>query len=195
MEEGLDPLDLAKIVEARQKDSDASPTEQEHTINLHPTNKDTQTHSAVTETHGYEEEALSSHDLVKLVEARLEDSGLDQGENTTTPERENSVSAVDNIEQQNHHQNTNGIVQLPRLERSSANRMPHVQPGAYPSGGNFQGIEENYGTEETHIEPATTPTPAIEPENGNSGLAVANLVEDEMAAQGSAPGSRLQSGK
>ncbi|CAB9525303.1 LRR receptor-like serine threonine-protein kinase [Seminavis robusta] len=206
MEEGLDPLDLAKIAETRLRDSDASPTDQGRTIALYPTT--TQAASPVTGTHGYEEETnISPLDLAKIVEARLQDSG----ENSATPEVDNSQSAVDNIEQQSHHQeqkvsnststgdanriglaDTNvirvdmvqadgnhGILNLPRLERSTANRRPQLQPGAYPSGGNFHATEENQETAVTHIEPAMTQPPTIEPEN----LAVANLVEDETTAQ------------
>ncbi|CAB9511118.1 Leucine Rich Repeat [Seminavis robusta] len=212
-EETLDPLDLAKIVEARLKDSDDNPAVQERAKNLHPTNKGLQATSVGPETQGYEEEGLSPLDLAKIVEARLQDSSLDQGENTTTPEWGNSPPAVDTIEQQNHQepklsdmsgtgeanriglvdtnvapddtvQNDDNFGNMPPLERTTANRRAQVLPGAFPSGGNSQAGEEDLETTEmTRIEPATTQPPTIEPENGNSGLAVANLVdEDEYIA-------------
>ncbi|CAB9513394.1 hypothetical protein SEMRO_589_G171620.1 [Seminavis robusta] len=179
MEEGLDPLDLAKIVEARLRDSGASPAEQECTTNLNPTTAVPQAASAMTGTHRSHKESISSLDLAKIVEDRLQDSG--QCENITTQEGGNSPStaAVGTIiEQQNRHleqkvsnnssttttgeanriglsdtnvvpvdtvqsDGSHEILHLPRLERSSANRRrPQSQPGAYPSGGNFQGIEE-----------------------------------------------------
>ncbi|CAB9517931.1 expressed unknown protein [Seminavis robusta] len=97
-----------------------------------------------------------------------------------------NVAWVDTIQNYDNH----GIMPLPRLGRSTANSRAQVQPGAYPGGGDFQGIEENLETAETHIEPATEALdllgfrpPTIEPENDNSGLVVANLVEDETAPQ------------
>ncbi|CAB9506895.1 LRR receptor-like serine threonine-protein kinase [Seminavis robusta] len=75
-----------------------------------------------------------------------------------------------------------GIMPLPRLERTTANRRPQVQPGAFPSG-EFQATEENLEPAETHIEPTTAQPPRIEPEIDNSGLAVANLVQDETIPQ------------
>ncbi|CAB9523982.1 Leucine Rich Repeat [Seminavis robusta] len=195
MEEGLDPLDLAKIVEARLRGSEPDQANREAVL-------------GVIGTQGYEEEGLSPLDLAKIVEGRLQDSGLDQCENTTTPKGDNFPPAVETMAQQNHHHDqklsniasttgdthvaqvdtvqndgNRGTWNLPRLERSTANRRAQLQPGAYPSGGNFQGTEGNLETAETHNEPISTRPPTIEPENDTSGLAVANLVQDETFPQ------------
>ncbi|CAB9511119.1 LRR receptor-like serine threonine-protein kinase [Seminavis robusta] len=210
MEEGLDPLDLVKIVEARLQDSDASPAEQ-----------DTETASVVAGTQGYEEESLSSLDVVKMVEARLQDSGLNRGENTTSPDQDNSPSAENKIEQKNHHKEqkvsnisstgeakkigigldnrdlvrfdtaqndgNHGVLPLPPAEPNTVNRRPQAHPGAFAIGafaiGNNQALEEYLEAAVTDIEPATTGAPMIQPENGNPGLAVANLVQHETTAQ------------
>ncbi|CAB9510726.1 expressed unknown protein [Seminavis robusta] len=68
----------------------------------------------------------------------------------------------------NVFQDIYGIMPLPPLERSTANRRDQAQPGAYASG-EFQETEENLETAEmTHIEPTTTVPPTVEPENENS---------------------------
>ncbi|CAB9506903.1 Inherit from bctoNOG: RHS repeat-associated core domain-containing protein [Seminavis robusta] len=91
----------------------------------------------------------------------------------------NTIAAPEHTGTVQHDDNF-GIMPLPRLERTTANRRAQVQPGAYADGGNFQATEENLETAETYIEPDTTQPPTIEPEYDNSGLAVANLVaEDE----------------
>ncbi|CAB9518803.1 LRR receptor-like serine threonine-protein kinase [Seminavis robusta] len=124
------------------------------------------------------------------MEARLQDSGLYQGEDTATPEQDNTrIELVDtntNVAPEDtvQNDNTHGIMPLPPLERTMANRRAQVQPGAYPGGGN-QATEENLEPAETDIEPTTTgpPTGRIEPEIENSGLAVANLIQDETTPQ------------
>ncbi|CAB9526589.1 expressed unknown protein [Seminavis robusta] len=122
---------------------------------------------------------------------------------TATTEGGNSPSAGDTIEQQQHHllstveinriglNDMNAVrvhtvqndVHLPRMERSIANRRPQLQPGAHPSGGNFQAVEENLETAVMHIELATTQPPTFNPVDSYSNLAVANLVEDETTSQ------------
>ncbi|CAB9504902.1 LRR receptor-like serine threonine-protein kinase [Seminavis robusta] len=182
MEAGSDHLDLVKLVEAglSPRDSDASLTEQVHTINLHQKTTVPQAPSAMTGKQGYEEENVSPLDLGKQVEAPFQ-------ETTTTPEQDdNRIALVDtSVAPEDTLQNDHnfGIMPLPRLERTTANRRAQVQPGAYPGGGNLQGTEEYLETTETCIEPATTGPPTIEPENDNSGLAVANLVQDETTPQ------------
>ncbi|CAB9496472.1 LRR receptor-like serine threonine-protein kinase [Seminavis robusta] len=86
-EETIDPLNLAKIVEARLRDSDATSSTQGPTMNFLPTNKGTQAADLATQkTAEYEEENVAIVDLARIMEARLQDSGLDQRENTTTSE-------------------------------------------------------------------------------------------------------------
>ncbi|CAB9523981.1 Leucine Rich Repeat [Seminavis robusta] len=157
-------------------------------MNFHPTTTVPLAASALAGTSIYEEEMVSPLDLAKLAEAQLQDSGLDHQEqnasnisstsetNNRTELADTSVVQIDTEQNDDNH----GILMLPQLERTTANRRPEVLPGAYASGGNFQGTEENLETAEmTHNEPTTTGLPTIEPENDNSGLAVANLVQDE----------------
>ncbi|CAB9499020.1 expressed unknown protein [Seminavis robusta] len=228
-EEGLDPLDLQKIVEARLHDADAIPiSQQQHTLDFFQTEKSPHPHKTDEEeldpldqppkvvearlhdsdaipisnqqhTLGFFEREKSPHPPKTgevggpKVDDRFQDSGLYQGENSTTPEHDDTrielVDANTNVAPEDTVQNDDnfGIMPLPRLERTAANRRAQVQPGAFPSGGN-QATEEHVETAEmTHTEPATT-QPMVELEIDNSGLAVANLVAaDETTTHADLP--------
>ncbi|CAB9521896.1 LRR receptor-like serine threonine-protein kinase [Seminavis robusta] len=201
LEEGLDPLDLQKIVEARLHDADASAipvSQQQHTLDFfetekspHPPQKDSEAIPTSNQQHtlGFFEREKSPHPPKTgevggpKVDDQFQDSGLYQGENSTTPEHDDTrIELVDAPEDTVQNDDNLGIMPLPRLERTTANRRAQVQPGAFPSGGN-QATEENLEPAETDIEPTTTGPPRIEPEIDNSGLAVANLVPDETTPQ------------
>ncbi|CAB9506891.1 LRR receptor-like serine threonine-protein kinase [Seminavis robusta] len=205
-QEGLVPLDLQEIVEARLKDLDATGSKQQHTLHFFQTEKSPHTHKtgavgctmvkgpqADLATHKktaeYGEENVAIVDLARIMEARLRDSGLCQGENTTTQEQDDTrIELVDtntNAAPEDMAQNgdKDRLMPLPQLERTAANRRAQVQPGAFPSGGNFQRTGENLETAEmTHIEPTTTQPPTIEPTNDN--VLVTNLPEEEEGRPG-----------
>ncbi|CAB9523979.1 LRR receptor-like serine threonine-protein kinase [Seminavis robusta] len=193
----LDFFETEKSPHPPQKDSEATPTSnQQHTLDFLETEKSPHPHKIgavlakgpqpdlAKKKAEYREENVAMVELARIMEARLQDSGLYQGENITTPEHDDTrIELVDAPEDTVQNDDNLGIMPLPPLERTSVNRRAQVQPGAYPGGGNFQGTEEDLETTEIHIEPATTGPPMIEPEIDTSGLAVANLVQDETTAQ------------
>ncbi|CAB9509903.1 LRR receptor-like serine threonine-protein kinase [Seminavis robusta] len=171
--EPMDPLDLAKILEARLKeDSDARPSKQGLTKNVHPINKDSQDASAMKGMADNTEEPL---DLAKIVESRLQDSGLDQSENATTPNGGNSQGATNTS---NANCRPGAYAGAPGTDLQRANTLRFSLVGATANGP----LVSQTSLSSVHEEEwRVTEAPGKEyvPAESNRGLAVANLVHED----------------